>query len=104
MRRSVVVVLSYAASLAACTSKTLEIQSNTSWSGAIGGISSRTVQGSGNASFAINTNDTFCWTMQKETEQGSLRAYAKVHTITGVDNESDETTTATFGIVSGCTR
>ena len=90
--------------LAACESKTLEIESNTTWSGAVGGTGSRSIQGSGNQSISITGTDTYCWTLQKETRTGTLRAYAKVHTITGVDNQDDETTTADFGLVSGCTK
>ncbi len=91
--------------LAGCTSKTLEIESNTSWSGSVGAAaSSHTIQRSGNYSFDILTGDTYCWVLQKDTRPGSLRVYAKVHSITGVDREGDATTTAEFGVVSGCTR
>ena len=91
------------ASLAACQSKTLEIESDTQWSGSVGGTSSRTIDGSGNSSVDIDANDTICWDFQKQTQGGRLRVYAKVHSITGNDRDGDETTTAQFGIASGCT-
>jgi hypothetical protein len=96
--------LLFVALTAGCTSRTLEVESNTSWSGSLGpGTSSASIQRSGNYSLDIGNTDTYCWVLQKETRTGSFRVYAKVHTITGVDRQDDETTTADFGVVSGCT-
>ncbi len=88
---------------AACGSNTLVIESDTQWSGSAGGLgSSETIQGSGNRTFDMGNEESFCWSLQKQTRSGSLRVYAKVPTITGVDRQGDGVTSADFGVVSGC--
>src|SRR4051812_7026771 len=100
MRRLIVAL---ALGSAACQSRTLEIESNTQWSGSIGGNGSETIQGSGNRSIDIGTEGgSYCWAIQKQTRTGSLRVYVKAHTITGTDNQGDASTSADFGVVSGC--
>jgi hypothetical protein len=86
--------------LAGC-GRELHVESDTEWSGAIGGVSSSSsVDGSGNDVFDIEPGD--CWTFQKETRTGSLRAYATSKTIFGEDKTGEAVTSAEFGIVSGC--
>jgi len=87
-----------------CTSKTLEIESDTNWSGAVGSTGSRTIDGRGNRSFDIDPSGIVCWDFQKQSEAGRLRAYAKIHTLVSADRDGDETTTAAFGVVTGCTQ
>lgn len=86
----------------ACGGPTMVIESDTSWSGSIGGTgSSATYSGSGNREFDLESGTT-CWSIQKQTRPGRLRAYVKRKTITGSDVEGDATTNAEFGVVSGC--
>lgn len=87
----------------ACTSKTLEIESNTTWSGAIGGDATSTIDGRGSRSIGIPSSGIYCWDLQKQTQEGSLRVYAKVKTVTSSERDGDATTTAEYGVVSGCT-
>ena len=88
--------------LGACTDRELIIESNTSWSGFIGGEESGySRDGSGNAKFDLDEGRT-CWTFQKETEQGSIRAYAKTRELFGSDRSGDAWTTTEFGVVAGC--
>jgi hypothetical protein len=91
--------------LMAC-SKTLVIESNTTWRAAIGTstvdvATARSVQGSGNRTIAVDAQ-TVCWTVQKTTQSGVVRAYLSSHSIIGIDTQSDASTTADFGLVAGC--
>ncbi len=98
MKRLVLLVPLFA--LAAC-SITLEIESDTSWSGAVGGTSSTTIDGSRNRSIDIPSGT--CWSFQKQTETGRLRVYATSTSIVGATNrEGEAVTTARYGVVSGC--
>ncbi len=95
--------LALVVALAACGSNTLVIESDTQWSGSAGSLeSSETIQGSGNRSLDMGNKESFCWSLQKQTRGGSLRVYAKVPTITGVDKQGEGVTSADFGVVSGC--
>lgn len=84
----------------ACAPKVrLHVESDTSWSGAIANSS---YDGSGNASFGL-TGDIVCWSIQKRTRDGQLRAYATVErAIFGTERQGGATTTAEYGVVSGC--
>lgn len=89
--------------LVACGSD-LKVESDTSWDGFIGGAggAGASVEGSGNHTFELNPGIT-CWNFQKQTQAGRLRAYVEKKTIFGSDEVGDATTTAQYGIVSGCT-
>jgi hypothetical protein len=88
--------------LSACTDRELIIESNTSWSGFIGGEESGySRNGSGNATFDLDEGRT-CWEFQKETAEGSIRAYAKTRELFGSDRSGDAWTTTEFGFVAGC--
>lgn len=85
------------------SNRTLIIESNTTWSGSLGaGTSSTTIQRSGNYTLNIGSGMTYCWVLQKETQQGSLRAYVTTGSITSSERQGDQTTTASFGVISGC--
>lgn len=88
--------------LAGCEGRTLHVESNTSWTGYIGGDAGSSVEGRGNHSWPLNPGTT-CWSFQKETEGGTLRAYASGGGIAAPDRQGDATTTAAYGVVSGCT-
>jgi hypothetical protein len=90
--------------LAACGKPTLEIQSNTTWSGSIteGSAPSYPISGSGNKSIAISTDESFCWTVQMTTNSGMLHVYARVPGFLTVDHFGDATTFAAFGVLANC--
>lgn len=101
MRRLIPVVLMLA--FAGCEERTLVVESNTDWDGYItgeGGGSS--VQGSGNRVFRDFDSGTFCWTFQKDSRAGTLRAYMKTPLLITESKRGDATTNAEFGVVSGC--
>lgn len=89
--------------VSACSSKTLEIESDTQWSGAVGGNATHSVDGSGNGSISIDASGIVCWNFQKQTTAGRLRVYAKTKTIVSSERDGDAVTTAQYGVVSGCT-
>ena len=100
--RTLITAVAFAVALSACTDREVIVESNTSWSGFIGEEESGySRDGSGNARFEVDDGRT-CWTFQKETEDGYLRAYAKTKEIFGTDRHGDARTTAAFGIVTGC--
>lgn len=102
MRRLFAAVV-LAVGVSACTDRDIIVESNTTWSGFIGEEESGySRDGSGNARFEIDDSGRTCWTFQKETEAGYLRAYAKTKEIFGTDRQGDARTTTAFGIVSGC--
>ena len=91
--------------LASC-SKTVVIESSTSWTGAVGGSTeavagARSVSGSGNGSFTAN-DATVCWAVQKTTRAGTLRVYLLEHSLIGADRVADAYTVAEYGVVAGC--
>lgn len=77
--------------VAGCGHK-IEVQSNTSWTGNVNGGS---VSGSGTRSYDLK-GDNKCFVFQKETEGGSLRVKFKKGT------GDEPSTTAAYGVVSGC--
>ena len=88
--------------LGACTNRELVIESSTSWTGFIEDDESGfSRDGSGNATFDLDRGTT-CWTFQKATEQGSLRAYARTKELFGNDTRGEARTTAAYGFVTGC--
>ena len=82
----------------ACSQK-LHVRSDASWSGALGGNSSASVDGSGSRAFDVN-GSPFCWSFQKDTEGGYLEAYVSDGFLSGKQGEAR--TTASFGVVTGC--
>ncbi len=73
----------------------LAITSDTSWSGTLGGTtSSSSYDGTGNGS--IEYWGKVCYVLQKQTDVGSLSA-AFEETSSG-----SSSTTASFGVISGC--
>jgi len=73
----------------------LTIESNTSWSGSLGGTSnSQSYDGSGDG--WIEYWGQVCYTLQMQTDVGYLRATFQ-ETSTG-----HAETTAAFGVISGC--
>ena len=87
----------------ACGSKTLVVESDTSWAGAVGEVGS--VEGRGRATYELSaTADRICWSLAKLSEAGTLRAYAQRSTFFGLgsDVEAEATTTAPLGSVTGC--
>ncbi len=73
----------------------LTIESNTSWSGSLGGTSNtQSYDGSGNG--WIEYWGQVCYTLQMQTDVGYLRATFQ-ETSTG-----HAETTAAFGVISGC--
>ena len=101
--RALISALAIAVGLSACTDREIIVESNTSWSGFIGEEESGySRDGFGNAKFDVDGGSRACWTFQKETEDGYLRAYARTKEIFGTDRHGDARTTAVFGIVTGC--
>lgn len=92
------------AGLVGCSTK-LIVESSTSWSGFITTrYTGRSVAGAGDQVFKLQSDDSdFCWSFQKLTEGGVLRAYIKDgwSGITGSHHRFAETT-APFGYVTGC--
>ena len=88
---------------AACGGTELHVESNTTWSGHINGSSGASYDGSGNEVFKLETGVLTCWSFQKQTPAGSLRVYAVEGGIFGTGKAGDATTTAQYGVVSGCT-
>jgi hypothetical protein len=82
-----------------CGGQQLVVESNTSWQGRFGPNNTK-IEGTGNKTFDIAGGD--CWVIQKDTDQGRLRAYAKRKRVTGVQVEGNDETFAAFGAVSGC--
>ncbi len=89
--------------LGACRSPSLEIESTTSWSGTykVEGGPNVPVSGTGNASFEMDSNN-FCWTIQKTTDLGRLRVFAKVPNWITTDHGGIRDTFEPFGAASSC--
>jgi hypothetical protein len=77
----------------------VHVESNTSWSGHIsyGDGTGESLQGSGARKISAGVG-TVCWTFQKRTEHGSLVVYGKRQGVT----EGRASTSAAYGVVSGC--
>ncbi len=80
----------------------LIVESDTSWDGFIGGTSGSSVDGSGDHTFELKSGTT-CWSFQKQTTGGRLKAYAKQKTLFGSSRSGEAETFADFGVVTGCT-
>jgi hypothetical protein len=89
--------------LGACRSATLEIESTTTWSGTIteAGKPAYKVDGTGSRVIELPTDD-FCWTLQKQTDEGRLYAVAKVPGFLSTEKGGERETFASFGTVVGC--
>ena len=75
---------------------TIQITSNTSWSGSIGGdAQSRSVDGSGSQSFQVK-GSIIVAVIQKQTESGSLT----VNIIVDGKIKTSQSTTAAYGVVT----
>ena len=92
-------VIIMAVLVTACGPREMVVESDTRWSGAIGN-SSR--DGFGNETFPITGSGTWCWSIQKQTRSGYLRAYSRTPSILGVEKSGEGETNAQFGIVTGC--
>lgn len=103
MRRQALLVPLAVLLLAACDEKHLVIESDTSWEAEIDFLGS--IGGTGDTE--INLSDVpanVCWTVQKTTIEGVLRAYLRDETWFGLGEEvdGDRTTSEPNGVVSGC--
>lgn len=87
----------------ACSSNTLEISSNTKWSGTIteDDGAPRSISGEGSTSMDMKT-DNFCWQLQKTTSVGFLEAHALIKGFMRSDEGGRSETHLEFGVVSGC--
>ncbi|MGH7497481.1 MAG: hypothetical protein ACREL3_01360 [Gemmatimonadales bacterium] len=91
--------------LSACSGKTLHVESDTSWAGAVDQFGA--VQGSGNAQYDLgDTHGLICWKIAKATSAGVLRVYSDDDTWFGLGSEIDgeASTTAPSGEVEGCSQ
>jgi hypothetical protein len=88
--------------LASCGEQVLHIESDTVWSGTVGG-SAVSGRGSWEGRLPARTpgRGQVCWRIQKDTDAGTLRAWVEQGTIFGLGNvgESEMTTTAPHGVV-----
>lgn len=91
--------------LASCGEQVLHIESDTAWSGTVG-TSAVSGRGSWEGRLPARTpaRGQVCWRIQKGTDAGTLRAWVEQGTFFGLGNvvESEMTTTAPHGVVSGC--
>jgi hypothetical protein len=98
IRHAAVVVAALA--LTSCSDPlSVIIESDTTWAGSIGNAS---YDGSGNGNVDFTGSGLVCWAVQKNTERGRLRVYARRRGLFGPNNFGDATTVAAFGVVSGC--
>ena len=91
--------------LCACDKTTLVVESDTSWAGEVDGLGQ--VADRGTARFELpNAKQELCWSIQKTSSAGTLRAYAEDDTWFGLGSQVDgeATTTAPNGSVQGCAR
>lgn len=92
--------------LCACGDERLFIESDTSWSGTVDGVG--LVSGHGDEEFdlAAEGDQAPCWTLNKTTDAGTLRAYAEADTWfgLGVGVHGEATTREARGQVRGCVR
>jgi hypothetical protein len=91
--------------LASCGEQILHIESDTSWTGTIDGSP---VSGRGSYEGRLPNRTaargSVCWRIEKDSDAGTLRAWVEQGTFFGLGNvvESEMTTTAPHGVVSGC--
>jgi hypothetical protein len=80
----------------ATVNATIQISSNTSWSGSIGADGQSTsVEGFGSKSFTVH-GSVFSAVVQKQTEEG----YLTVSIIVNGETKTSQTTTAAYGVVT----
>jgi hypothetical protein len=105
MRLKPALPLAAALLLASCGEQVLHIESDTIWSGSVGG-SAISGRGSWEGRLPNRTpsRGQVCWRIQKDSDAGTLRAWVEQGTFFGAGNvvESEMTTTAPHGVVSGC--
>jgi hypothetical protein len=92
-------VILIAVLVTACGERVMVVESDTSWSGSIGN-SSR--DGYGDQILKMSGSGTWCWSIQKQTRGGYLKAYSRTPSITGTEKSGEAETNAQFGIVTGC--
>ena len=80
-------------------SREMVIESDTGWSGSIVNASR---DGFGNETFPITGSCDWCWSIQKQTRGGYLKAYARMNGLYGMKESGVAETTAQFGVVTGC--
>lgn len=78
-----------------------KVESDTSWSGSFNG---RTVDGRGNQTVDLGTDEIVCATVQKATRTGRLKVTIEDEgTLSFYEGESKETT-AEYGVVTACSK
>jgi hypothetical protein len=91
--------------LSSCGEQILHIESDTAWSGTVG-ASAVSGRGSWEGRLPNRTasRGQVCWRIQKDSDAGTLRVWVEQGTFFGLGNvvESEMTTTAPHGAVSGC--
>ncbi len=91
--------------LASCGEQILHIESDTSWTGTIDGslVSGRGAY-EGRLPNRTAGRGSVCWSIEKDSDAGTLKAWVEQGTFFGLGNvvESEMTTTAPHGVVSGC--
>jgi hypothetical protein len=80
-------------------SREMVIESDTGWSGAIVNASR---DGYGSVTFPVSGSENWCWSIQKQTRGGYLKAYARMSGLYGTKQSGVAETTAQFGVVTGC--
>ena len=88
--------------LTACGAQgTVYVEADTNWSGSIAGVSYD--GGPGQSYIRLKGYGVTCWAVQKQTRAGTLTVYAKIDRgITGTETQGKATTSAAFGVVTGC--
>lgn len=101
MRATLLLTLS-APILAACSERTLVVESDTAWNGGIFGPGgSQFEEGSGGARYDLS-GARHCWLFEKETAGGVLRVYVESTSIAGPSRVSESSTVEPFGVVDAC--
>jgi hypothetical protein len=105
MRIRSAVPLVAAVLLSSCGEQILRIESDTSWTGTIdGSVISGRGSYEGRLPARTPSRGSVCWRIVKDSDAGTLRAWVEQGTFFGLGNvvESEMTTTAPHGVVSGC--
>ena len=96
----IIVMVALAVLTGCSTDLTVDINSDTEWSGSFGG---RTVEGVGARSVDIPDDHPQCVVVQKQTEGGYLKIQIKADGgILGPSGSDEVSTTAAYGVVSAC--
>ncbi len=96
------------AGVTACFPTELIVESNTEWAGSYGKqfhIGPGTViSGAGNKTFwpDLDSGETLCWSVQKETATGRLKVFVKMYYLIWSARKGESETSAPFGVVAGC--